>query len=177
MWMNSGTCGDRVAGEAAGRDIIPRGGVRCILAACSLLATSACEGTGSPNALRQGTPSYLLSITVPATPPVVQDDVTYVISVRDRSTGQPIETGEGRLFARSAEQIVSPLIKAPQVGQYRATVRFPHAGAWMLGIRFREPRVKELELTQWGQLVRSTNGAEEKTAITPPWRWSRPRSP
>jgi hypothetical protein len=151
--------------------------VRCILAAFSLLASSACTGAPVPNELRQGTPSYLFSIAVPDVTPIAQDDVTYVISVRSRSTGQPIETGEGRLFARSGEQIVQPLINAPQVGQYRATVRFPHAGGYVLGIRFRESPAQELELTRWSQQVRSTTGADERVPITPPWRWARARSP
>ena len=64
----------------------------CLLVVSSLLATSACEGTGASRELRQGTPSYLFSIAGPALPPVAQDDVTFVISVRDRSTGQPLES-------------------------------------------------------------------------------------
>jgi hypothetical protein len=144
-----------------------------IVAAIGLLAAGGCGSTQAPSELRQSTHSYQFSITVPAGPPIAADSVTYIIAVRDRNNDQPIETGEGRLFARSGEQIVAPLIKAPQVGQYRATIQFPHAGDWVLGIRFRSPGATEMELTQWGQQVRTAEGPQKGTPLAPPWRWAK----
>lgn len=44
-------------------------------------------------------------------------------------------------------------VKAPQVGQYTGALRFPRAGGWFVGIRFRDQPSKEFELTDWSQYV------------------------
>jgi hypothetical protein len=135
----------------------------------SLLVSSSCGAPHRSGELRQGTISYKFDITTPNVPPVAGDDVSYVIVVRDRDTGQPIETGEGRIFARAAVRVAGTFVKAPEVGQYIGMVRFPSAGGWEVGIRFRDQPVKALELTQWSQYVRSTTPSEESSPVAKPW--------
>ena len=136
-----------------------------------LAAGVACGNSHESRVLRQGTTSYQFNITSPNTPPVAGDEVTYMIVVRDRKTGQPIETGEGRIFARAAAGIAASLVKAPQVGQYRGVLRFPTEGGWIVGIRFRDQPTRELELTQWGQDVRSATPSRKMSWMKPPWLW------
>ena len=138
-----------------------------------LLVASSCGAPNRSGQLRQGTTSYKFDITTPNAPPVAGDDVTYVIVVRDRNTGQPIETGEGRLFARAGAGVTGSFVKAPQVGQYVGTLRFPRAGGWVVGFRFRDQPAKALELTQWSQDVRSTTPSENTSRATEHWLPSR----
>ena len=139
-----------------------------ILAA--LVAASSCDGSAKSQ-LRQGTTSYRFDIISPAGLPVAHDSLTYVIFVRDRNTGQPIENGEGRIFARAGAVVAGTFAKAPQVGQYIGRLELPSAGGWVVSIRFRDRAAKELELTQWVQEVRSASPAQKVAWVVPPWLW------
>lgn len=124
----------------------------------SLLVASACNTANTDHELREATDSYQFSITRPNTPPLARDDVTYVVYVRDRSTTQPIQAGEGRIFARAGQDIEGSFVKAPQVGQYRATLRFPGPGGWLVGVQFRGDSSRKSERTRWVQEVRPATG-------------------
>ena len=60
-----------------------------------LLAGASCGPPRHPE-LRQGTKSYLFTITSDPIPPLAREDVIYTITVKDRETKQPIDAGEGR---------------------------------------------------------------------------------
>src|SRR5258708_3887899 len=76
--------------------------------------------------LRQGSPSYSFTITSDPVPPHAREDIIYTITVKDRKTGQPIETGEGRIFANTREMAPTydAFVKAPQVAAYSPTLNF-----------------------------------------------------
>jgi hypothetical protein len=138
----------------------------------TLLLAASCDGASTNRELRQGTTSYQFTITVPNARPSVRDDVTYVIVARDRTTNQPIESGEGRIFARAGAELGDSLVKAPQVGQYTGTLRFPSAGGWVVGVQFRDQRVTAFEHTQWVQEVRSATPADKSLRLAQPkWPW------
>ena len=77
------------------------------------------------------------------------------MTVRDRASGQPIETGEGRIFANTLDgaRTYDGFTKAPAVGTYTAKLRFVAAGQWAIGIQFHSASTKPLEKTEWMQDV------------------------
>ena len=105
--------------------------------------------------IRQGSKSYLFNITSDPIPPHARENVIYTVTVRDRESGQPIETGEGRIFANTLEgaRTYDGFTKAPAIGTYTAKLRFVAAGQWAIGIQFHSDSTKPLEKTEWMQDV------------------------
>ena len=112
---------------------------------------------GSPRRpeIRQGSKTYLFNITSDPIPPHAREDVIYTVTVRDRESGQPIDNGEGRIFANTLEgaRTYDGFTKAPAVGTYTAKLRFVAAGQWAIGIQFHSDSTKPLEKTEWMQDV------------------------
>jgi hypothetical protein len=134
-----------------------RGHARRTLLAALVFASVAGASCGPPKKpeLRQGSQSYLFTISSDPVPPRAREDVIYKIVVKDRKSGQPIETGEGRIFANTAEgaRTYDGFVKAPGVGAYSAKMNFVKAGLWAIGIQFHSDSTKKLELTEWKQDV------------------------
>ena len=105
--------------------------------------------------LRQCSQSYCYIITSDPVPPHAREDVMYTITVKDRKSDQPIETGEGRIFANTAEmaRTYDGFVKAPQVGVSSAKLNYVTAGQWAVGIQFHSDSTKPLEKTEWMQDV------------------------
>ena len=105
--------------------------------------------------IRQGSKSYLFNITSDPIPSHAREDVIYTVTVRDRESGQPIETGEGRIFANTLEgaRTYDGFTKAPAIGTYTAKLRFVASGQWAIGIQFHSDSTKPLEKTEWMQDV------------------------
>ena len=123
--------------------------------ALALTGVASCGGDARPLELRQGTDNYKFVITSDPIPPHAREDVIYTIKVTDRKTGQPIETGEGRIFANSREgaRTYDGFVKAPQVGAYSAKLNFVTAEQWAVGIQFHSDASRPLEKTEWMQDV------------------------
>ena len=79
----------------------------------------------------------------------------YTIVIRDRKTDQPIETGEGRIFAntRDMARTYDGFVKAPQIGTYAGKLNYVTSGQWAVGIQFHSDSTKPLEKTEWMQDV------------------------
>ena len=73
------------------------------LAAGLVLAGSLSCGPPRKPELRQGTESYWFTITSDPIPPRAREDIIYSIVVKDRKTNQPLDLGEGRIFANTRE--------------------------------------------------------------------------
>ena len=119
-----------------------------------LLAGASCGPPRKPE-LRQGTKSYLFTITSDPIPPFAREDVIYSISVKDRETKQPVDNGEGRIFAntRDGARTFDGFVKAPGVGVYSARLNYVTSGQWAVGIQFHSDSTKPLEKTEWMQDV------------------------
>ena len=132
------------------------GRLRGVLLAGSvvLLAAASCGPARRPE-LRQGSKSYLFTITSEPIPPRAREDVIYTITVQDRETKQPIDNGEGRIFANTREgaRTYDGFVKAPGVGVYSARLRYVASGQWAVGIQFHSDSLKPLEKTEWMQDV------------------------
>jgi hypothetical protein len=126
-----------------------------LLAAGAVLAAVA--GCGPPRRpeLRQGTESYFFTITSDPIPPTAREDIIYKVVVKDRKTNQPIETGEGRIFAntRDGARTYDGFVKSPEVGAYSAKLNYVTSGQWAVGIQFHSDSTKPLEKTEWMQDV------------------------
>ena len=130
---------------------------RGVLLACTLglLVIGADCGPPRRPEIRQGSKTYLFNITSDPIPPHARENVIYTVTVRDRESGQPIETGEGRIFANTLDgaRTYDGFTKAPAIGAYTAKLRFVAAGQWAIGIQFHSDSTKPLEKTEWMQDV------------------------
>jgi hypothetical protein len=127
------------------------------------LALAACGGDNSPPPLRQLSTSYTYVIKPDDSPPHARQDVHYTIQVVDRKTRQPIENGEGQLFAGKPIEEGAPtgpqsktwdgLMYGPEEGTYHAKLNFVVAGTWAVAIRFRRDSLHPLERIDWMQDV------------------------
>ena len=138
--------------------MMPVAGTRrlAVVALFSALAgVASCFGGDHQLELRQGTDSYKMVITSDPIPPHAREDVIYTIKVTDRKTGQPIETGEGRIFANTKDgaRTYDGFVKSPQVGAYSAKLNYVSAEQWAVGIQFHSDASRPLEKTEWMQDV------------------------
>jgi hypothetical protein len=115
----------------------------------------ACGGQPGPRPLRQMTESYLFTISPDQSPPHAREDILYKILVRDRESRQPIDAGEGQIFAnnRDGASTWDGLTKGPELGTYYGKLNFVTSGDWAIAIRFRRDSTAKLERTDWMQDV------------------------
>ena len=132
-----------------------RGRAVILVGTLGLLVAGADCGAPRRPEIRQGTKTYLFNITSDPIPPHAREDVIYTITVRDRESNQPIDNGEGRIFANTLEgaRTWDGFTKAPAVGTYTAKLRFVTSGQWAIGIQFHSDSTKPLEKTEWMQDV------------------------
>jgi hypothetical protein len=127
-----------------------------MLAAASVSLAS-CGGNNNRAAeIRQWTDDMAFRISVVPAPPIAEEMTVFKVVVSDKESGQPIQAGQGRIFATSQEhaQTGDGLAKGPEVGTYYAHVRFPVSGDWAVGLQFRRDSTSKLERTQdWQQQV------------------------
>ena len=133
------------------------------LALSTLLAAAVVSGCGpNPRALdnRQWSDNFAFRITVNPSPPRAIEDATYKIIVQDKKTGEPIETGEGRIFATSKDGANTDdgLAKGNEVGTYYGRLFFPTTGDWALALQFRRDSTQRLERVDWVQAVNNPTG-------------------
>ena len=129
-----------------------------------LLGAAAC-GPAEPRPLRAWSEHYEFRITFDPTPPHAGEPTIYRIVVLDRESRQPIEGGEGQLFATSEDRVNrwDSFTPAPEVGTYTARVAFITAGDWKVGLHFRPDSTKKLERVEdWVQTVARARPLSER---------------
>lgn len=115
----------------------------------------------NPKALetRGWSDNYAFRISVKPMPPIAEHDNIYRVVVQDKKTGQPIEDGEGRIFAtnKDGSSVNNGLLKEKELGTYSARMRFLVGGDWPIAIQFRRGHDQRtpLERIDWIQAVRS----------------------
>jgi hypothetical protein len=137
--------------------------VRRLTIIASAIAVALVAACGSnPRALdnRQWSDNYAFRITINPSPPRAIEDATYKIVVQDRKTSEPIETGEGRIFATSQDgaNIDDGLAKGKEIGTYYGRLFFPTSGDWAVGLQFRRDSTQRLERVDWVQTVNIPSG-------------------
>ena len=118
---------------------------------------ASCGSSPKARELRLWSDSYAFRVTMVPTPPRSIEPIMYRIVVQDKKTGQPIDTGEGRIFATSADlaNTNDGLKKENQLGTYSGRLFFATTGDWAAAIQFRrekDPRMP-LERVDWIQTV------------------------
>ncbi len=124
-------------------------------------ALSSCGSNPKATELRLWSDSYAFRVTMDPMPPRALETVVYRLVVQDKKTGQPIETGEGRIFATSADRANTNdgLKKEKELGTYSGRLFFATTGDWAAAIQFRRdknPRMP-LERVDWIQTVRAAS--------------------
>jgi hypothetical protein len=132
-----------------------------VLSALTATVVAGCNTKPKPYELRLWSDSYAFRVTSDPMPPIALEQISYRIVVQDKKTGQPIETGEGRIFATSADRANTDdgLKKEKELGTYSGRIFFPTSGDWAAAIQFRReknPRMP-LERVDWTQAVRQSS--------------------
>jgi hypothetical protein len=106
------------------------------------------------------TEDMVLRVLPDPVPPRAREPIRYRVVVSDRETGEPIELGQGQIFATSQDGIdaYDPLVKGPELGTYYATMHFITAGQWAIAIRFQRDSTKKLERMDWMQEIFPARG-------------------
>jgi hypothetical protein len=109
---------------------------------------------------RQWSDSYAFRISVDPIPPRAVEEARYKVVVQDKKTGEPIETGEGRIFATSKDGANTDdgLAKGKEVGTYYGRLFFPTTGDWAVALQFRRNPTAKLERVDWVQSVNNATG-------------------
>ena len=140
-----------------------RAGLQPLLIAVSMLvlagvALDACDSSPRKLQIRTFSEHFEYRISSDPMPPRAREDVIYRVTVIDKENGQPVEGGEGRIFANNATGTSTwdSFMAAPEVGTYTAKLRFVTAEQWAVGIEFRRdtlPGSKIERATDWQQEV------------------------
>ena len=122
---------------------------------------ASCGPNPKARELRLWSDNYAFHITMDSMPPRALEPIQYRVVVQDKKTGQPIETGEGRIFATSADRANTSdgFKKEKELGTYSGRLFFATTGDWAAAIQFRrdkDPRLP-LERVDWIQTVRSAS--------------------
>jgi hypothetical protein len=130
---------------------------RLVFVALMAAALTSCGSNPKLLELRLWSDSYAFRVTVDPMPPKALEPIVYRVVVQDKKTGQPIETGEGRIFATSADRANTSdgFKKEKEVGTYSGRLFFATSGDWAAAIQFRReqnPRMP-LERVDWIQTV------------------------
>jgi hypothetical protein len=125
-----------------------------------LLVTAAVASCGSgpkTNQFRLWSDNYAFTVTMDPTPARALEPILYRVMIQDKKTKQPIENGEGRIFATSADRANTNdgFKKEKELGTYSGRLFFATTGDWPAAIQFRrekDPRLP-LERVDWIQTV------------------------
>lgn len=127
--------------------------------ACAALALLTAVGCGPREPrerhLRLYSENYSFIIAPSQSPPHAREAVLYKVVIRDKESRQPIETGEGQIYANNAERAGTwdGFNKGAELGTYFGKLNFVTAGTWAVAIRFRRDSLHPLEKVEWIQDV------------------------
>jgi hypothetical protein len=128
------------------------------MATLGMVTLSGCTA-GAPSdtkTIRLWTDDYYIRVTSEPSPPRALEQVQYTVIVQDKKTRQPIDIGEGRIFATNEDRknTDNGFVKADEPGTYRTKLFFATAGPWAMGVQFRRDSTQKLQRTNdWMQEV------------------------
>ena len=123
----------------------------------ALMLAAACGPTQKATDLRQWTDDLTLRISTDPMPPRARERTIYKVVVQDKESRQPIEKGEGRVFATSRDGASTwdALEPGPEPGTYYGALRFVTAGDWAVAIQFRRDSTQKLQRVDWMTTVQA----------------------
>lgn len=125
------------------------------VAFAAVVGLLACTPSGPKTDIRQWAGGMAFRIGSEPVPPRAREDVHYKIVVLDQESRQPIENGEGRIFAMNEDSAKTwdGLTYGPEPGTYHAKLSFITSGNWAIGLEFRRDSTRRLERMDWTQQV------------------------
>jgi hypothetical protein len=113
-----------------------------------------------PHQLRLYSKSYHFTVVAQPSPPRAREDIQYKIVILDRESRQPIESGEGQIFANDSAMARTwdGFSKGPELGTYYGKLNYVTSGLWAVAIRFRRDSLHPLEKIEWMQDVYNERG-------------------
>jgi hypothetical protein len=135
------------------------------------LAGCAAPASGDEKTIRLWTDDYYIRVTSEPSPPRALEQVHYKVVVQDAKTREPIEIGEGRIFATNEDRknTDNGFEKAEEPGTYRTKLFFATAGPWAMGVQFRRDSTQRLQRTNdWMQEVLGATEPGQPPAKTGP---------
>ena len=107
--------------------------------------------------MRFWTDNFKIRVTSEPSPPFAREKTLYKVVVLDKNSNQPVEGGEGRIFAstRDGAKTWFPLGPGPELGTYYGTLNYVKAGEWAVAIEFRRDSTRKLERMDWMQEVQN----------------------
>ena len=132
------------------------------LFAC-LTLVSACTSEPRAREIRTYSEHFVFRISSDPMPPRAREAVLYKIVVQDKDTRQPIENGEGRIFAnnRDGTSTWDSFQKGQEVGTYYAKLRFVTAEQWAVGIEFRRDTLPTTKIERATDYQQDVGAAKE----------------
>ena len=133
-------------------------GLALVASALGTLALSGCTAGPPTDAktTRLWTDDYYIRVTSDPSPPRALEPIQYTVIVQDKKTREPIDVGEGRIFATNEDRknTDNGFEKGEAPGTYKTKLFFATAGKWAMGIQFRHDSTKTLQRTNdWYQDV------------------------
>lgn len=129
------------------------------MAVAALVAASliACGPNPKARELRLWSDTYAFRVTMDPVPPRALEPIPFRVVVSDKKTGEPIEGGEGRIFASSQDGANTDdgFKKEKELGTYSGRLFFATSGDWAAAIQFRREKGPQLRLERvdWTQMV------------------------
>lgn len=122
----------------------------------SLVACGPSASTGATD-YRAFTQHYSFRISSDPTPPHARERTVYKVVVRDKNTSEPIEGGEGIIYANTKDgsgKTWDTFVAGPAPGTYYANLKFIVANDWGIALKFRKDSSQALETVDtWYQTV------------------------
>ncbi len=120
-------------------------------------AVTACQPAEQTTDYRAFTTHFAFRIASDPLPPMAREKARFKVVVRDKDTNQPIQGGEGIIYAESRDGIKTwdSFTAGPEVGTYYANLNFLTAGDWAMGLRFRRDSTHALEQADWMQEIQA----------------------
>lgn len=135
-----------------------------MVAAITLTSWACAPRESSERTMRLYSTNYSFIIGSSESPPYAREATLYKVIIRDRKSRQPIETGEGQIYANDSSRASTwdGFRKGTEMGTYYGKLNFLTAGPWAVAIRFRRDSLHPLETIEWRQDVRN-----ERDTIVP----------
>jgi hypothetical protein len=122
-------------------------------------------GPQGPPPVRQWTDDMTFVISSEPVPPRARQDTKFTVIARDKSSGQPIEGADGRIYAETREgaKTWNALSPGSKPGTYTTTLNFVVSGNWAMGMQFRRDTTttRDIEKMDWTQEVLSASDTNE----------------
>lgn len=132
-----------------------------VVAGALVLAAACAPREPRELTMRLYSTNYSFIIGPSEVPPYAREGTLYKVVIRDRKSRQPIETGEGQIYANNIERASTwdGFQKGAELGTYYGKLNFVTAGTWAVAIRFRRDSLHPLETVEWVQEVRNERAA------------------